>query len=103
VFKNKDEYKQSYCIKALNHTLLDFLHLSRSRWATHYRNRTFQFGRFGLADSVWPFWSGSIGSERFRSGPFRSRDISVWPFRSGNISVTTFLHICNLLHSFILN
>jgi len=30
--KNSDEYKQSYCIKARNHKLLDFLHLSRNRY-----------------------------------------------------------------------
>jgi len=55
------------------------------------RNRTFRSSRFGLAVSVWAF----------RSGPFRSRDISVWPFQSGDISVTAFLFINNLLQSFI--
>jgi len=30
--KNSDEYKQSDWIKACNHTLLDFLHLSRNRY-----------------------------------------------------------------------
>jgi len=29
--KNKDEYKQSDCLKARNHMLLDFLHHSR-KW-----------------------------------------------------------------------
>ena len=48
-------------------------------------------GLFGLANLVWPF----------RSGPFRSRNISVWPFRSQDISFTTFLYTNNFLHSFI--
>jgi len=29
---NKDEYKQSDCIRACSHTLLDFLHRSRKRY-----------------------------------------------------------------------
>jgi len=29
--KNRDDYKQSDCIKASNHMLLDFLHLARNR------------------------------------------------------------------------
>jgi len=32
VFKELGEYKQSDCIKARNHDLLDFLHLSRNRY-----------------------------------------------------------------------
>jgi len=32
VFKNRDEYKQSDCIKAHNQMLLDFLQLSRNRY-----------------------------------------------------------------------
>ena len=50
--------------------------------------------------SVWPIRSDPFRSEPFRSGPLRSRDISVWPFRSWDISVTTFLYVSNLLHSF---
>ena len=32
MFKNRDKYKQSDCIKARNHMSLDFLHLSRNEY-----------------------------------------------------------------------
>jgi len=35
---NKDEYKQSDCIKARNHTLLEFLHHSR-KWYIFVHNK----------------------------------------------------------------
>ena len=41
--KNRYEYKQSDCIKARNHTLIDFLHLSRNRYV-YFRNRATKVG-----------------------------------------------------------
>jgi len=41
--KNSDEYKQSDCIKARNHTLLDFLHLSRNGYL-YLRSRASKVG-----------------------------------------------------------
>ena len=37
-----------------------------------YSVRPIRSGRFGLADSVWPFRSEPFRSEQFRSEPFRS-------------------------------
>jgi len=48
--KNKDKYKQSDCIKARNHTLLDFLHLSRNRY-TLFLNKASNAGM-----SHWTWW-----------------------------------------------
>jgi len=48
--KNTDEYKQSDCIKALNHMLLDFLHLSRNRYM-YFRSRASKVGMLH-----WTWW-----------------------------------------------
>jgi len=47
---NSDEYKQSECIKARNHTLLDFLHLFRNRYL-YLRSRASKVGMLH-----WTWW-----------------------------------------------
>ena len=48
--QRNDEYKQSDCIKARNHKLLDFLHLSRNRYL-YLRNRASKVGML-----QWTWW-----------------------------------------------
>jgi len=54
--KNRDEYKQSDCIKARNHMLLVFLHLSRNRYV-FFRNagasKCFRWRKRGANKRYW--------------------------------------------------
>jgi len=59
--KNRDEYKESDCIKACNHMLLNFLHHSRNRYV-YFRNRAFcdQKSRAACAQSFAPWQQATI-------------------------------------------
>jgi len=54
--KNSDEYKQSDCIKARNHTLLDFRHLLKNRYL-YLRSRASRVEML----NYWTWWLLTLG------------------------------------------